>query len=844
MKLLYSWSVLLFAVLLVGCQQEPPAAADPEALKFAEIGERADLSEGYFSFARLKDTGELYMVVQPDQLDKEVLHLVTTQDGLAVNWTMRGGYQAKRILRLRRDYDKVIFEQINTQYYFDPDSPLSKSAEANLPPSVLAVAQITDENDDGALLLKVAPVFLTEALHQISEASDPAADPASTFALGELNSDKTRLKDLRTYPENIDLLVNYVYENPKPLVSGGPGLTDDRVVVLVVQHSLVKLPDNDFQPRFEDPRIGYFTDRVTDQTSHSPTPYRDPIHRFNLVKKNPGAELSDPVEPIVFWLENTTPLEHRETIKDAVLTWNRAFESAGFTNAIEVRIQADDAEWDAADIRYNVLRWTASNESPWSGYGPRFTDPRTGQIVGADIMLEFRWLTSHLADDRDFSQSQLLDLHAGASSASGCQLGAYRQSQFMVARSLADGGLDAAAESELVKQSLYDLVTHEVGHTLGLNHNFIGSHYLSPAQLSDPDMTKKQGVTASVMDYLTINFAAPGEQQPNYYPLEPGVYDHWAIEFGYSEALPGADAEQKRLQAILGRSNEPGLAFGHDADDMRRSSSGIDPRFMIFDHSSDPLVYASQRIALIENRLPGVVERLAQPGESWQEVLDAYLNLTGEWSRQIVVASRWVGGMRMDRSMQGQEGAQLPLQPLPKARQQQAMQLLSEHLFAPEVMAFASDLYPYLQEQRRGFDLWNRPQDPKVLGRTLAVQTRVLDHLLHPATLTRINDTALYGNDYSLTEMLTDLSEGIFNADMQSAVNPKRQQLQREYIERLIVIADVDSGQPYDHISRSMALSQLLDLVEQIDKADTADLATTAHRQALQHRIETALDLD
>ena len=149
------------------------------------------------------------------------------------------------------------------------------------------------------------------------------------------------------------------------------------------------MPDNDFEPRFDDPRVGYFSTEVDDQTSTSSTPYRDLIHRWDLKKKNPEAAISEPVTPITWWMENSTPLEWRETIKAAVLQWNIAFEKAGFKNAIVVKQQPDDADWDAGDIRYNVLRWTSSPQPPFGGYGPSFVNPRTGQILGADIMLEF-----------------------------------------------------------------------------------------------------------------------------------------------------------------------------------------------------------------------------------------------------------------------------------------------------------------------------------------------------------------------------------------------------------------------------------------------------------------------
>ena len=157
------------------------------------------------------------------------------------------------------------------------------------------------------------------------------------------------------------------------------------------------MPENNYVPRFEDPRVGYFAPQITDMTSaDDPTPYRDMIHRWNLEKKNPGQARSEVIEPITWWIENTTPHEFRGAIEEEVLAWNKAFEKAGLINAVVVKTQPDDAEWDAGDIRYNVLRWTSSPTPPFGGYGPSFVNPRTGQILGADIMLEFVYFTNRV----------------------------------------------------------------------------------------------------------------------------------------------------------------------------------------------------------------------------------------------------------------------------------------------------------------------------------------------------------------------------------------------------------------------------------------------------------------
>ena len=368
-------------VLLAACDNAPPPPANPDQRSFEDIVSKSTLHEGVIDMYQDNESGELFMRLSQEQLELEYLYFATFLDGNSATDTQRGVFASERVIRLQRQFRKLMFLQENTHFYFDPGSALSRAEQANIAPTVLAAAAVMDEHPDGDIMVNVTPVFLKESFQQIKPAVDPKVEPGTAFALGELSEDKTSILGLSNYPENLDIVVNYVYEDPAPIVGASASVTDDRNVGVVLQHTFIVAPENDYQQRFEDPRVGYFTNRVTDMTSNSATPFRDPINRWNLVKKEPGAALSEPVEPIVFWLENTTPEEHRETIRDAVLTWNQAFESAGFRNAVVVNIQPDDAEWDANDLRYNVLRWTSSEESPWGGYGPRWAHPRTGLTI-------------------------------------------------------------------------------------------------------------------------------------------------------------------------------------------------------------------------------------------------------------------------------------------------------------------------------------------------------------------------------------------------------------------------------------------------------------------------------
>jgi hypothetical protein len=829
---------MLFTLLLSACGG---AAAPPGAeaeLSYAQIVDNSEHVDGLLDFYRDRETGELYLALDPEQLGLEFIYAAKFLDGKASIWASRGVHADAVILTFRRQFNRLEFLKVNVNHYYDPSSAIARAADANRQPSVLAVAEIAAEDEaSGRILARVDPVFLSEALTPIKPAEDPEAIPGDAFALGEFNPDKSKVRELRSYPQNSQLTVSYIFEDPAPLLPPGASFADSRIVTVVLQHNFLAMPEDGFEQRFADPRVGYFSTQVDDMTSFSATPWRDPIQRWRLVKKNPEAELSEPVAPIVFWLENTTPEAFRDGVRAGVLAWNKAFEQAGFKNAIEVKVQVDDADWDAEDIRYNVVRWTASDESPWGGYGPAFTNPRTGEVIGSDIMLELGWVKA-------YNRWNQLFIGAGPgehrNSGRRCSLGGQRAQQLAVA-ALASN-LPFSEDSELVRQSVVNLVMHEVGHTLGLNHNFIASTYLTPQQLQDKEITELEGVSSSVMDYLPPNMAPPGKLQGMYFGETVGVYDRWAIEFGYSEALEASQAEKERLESILNRSTQPGHAFAADAELMNDSAHGLDPRVLAFDSSANPVAAGTEWIALMYATEPLVLQRLARDNTTWQEIYDAYGRLTGEIGRQGMIASRWIGGVFSNKAMQGQAGAGVPLKPVPIKRQLAAMQLLRDEIFAPQAFSFSPDFYQHLQQARRAENFWEKPQAAQLHKRILQQQKLALDHLLHPNVMQRIVDSQLYGNEYPLTQMLNALTGAIFEADISGPVNTRRQELQGEYLAQLLAIIAENSATGHTQVGRSAAMGQVLGVQNMLGNRPTSDAATQAHTAALLLDIERAMD--
>ena len=795
--------------------------------------------EGLFTFYRDTTSGNLMMEISAEQLDKEFIYFSQIADGVTEAFSFRGAYRGSSVFKIRKYYDQLEFVKVNSSFYFDPENPLSRSQDANMSNSILASEKLVVE-EDGQYLIKADNLFLKETWSQIKPPNFPGQSPTS-FKLGSLAKDKTKVRAIRNYPENTDFKVEYVYSKSSVLNGGSNAVTDARNVSIKVYHSLVKMPENSYTPRYDDPRVGYFTTQTNDMTSTDAITYRDMINRWHLEKKDKNAEISEPVKPIIWWIENTTPLEFRESIMRGVLEWNVAFEKAGSKNAMEVKVQPDDADWDAGDIRYNVLRWTSSPNPPFGGYGPSFKNPRTGEIIGADIMLEFVHHTNRVR------YTKLFDMNPAAVDESPgwprndesnyCVYSDMMLENKLFGQSIliANNASDIEIEG-MREEAMIELIMHEVGHTLGLNHNMKSSQLYSPAQLADKEFIKGKALTGSVMDYATINVTKDRSQQGHYYSTVVGPYDIWAIQFGYTP-----DLSESELREILAHSTKPELMFGNDADDMRSSNRGIDPRINTGDLSNDQITYSVDRIQLVNDMMGKIKTIYKDPGESYQELRQAYYILSRQHTKAGQVMSRFVGGVYVDRAMQSQEGGTKPFTPVNEEDQRRAMQGISKYVFAPDAYQASSEVYNYLAMQRRGFSFFSGPEDPKIHESILSAQKSVLNHLLHPNTVQRIVDSQLYGNTYTISEFMTDLNKAIFNADIGGNVNTYRQNLQTEYTKMLISVLLKDSKGRYSNMAKSMVLYNLNNISRKV-ASPSGNIASRAHKNHLKTLINNALE--
>ncbi|GAA4282148.1 zinc-dependent metalloprotease [Gaetbulibacter aestuarii] len=816
---------------------EAKTPAPKKDKSIADLTKSSKKMDGLFTIYQDTITGSLKMVISKDQLDKEYIYFSQIADGVMdAGRIIRGSYRGSKVFKVQKYFNKIEFITQNTSFYFDPENPLSKSKDANMSEGNMASIKIEAfDEDKGLYLIEADDLFLAETLSQIKSPSRPGSSPMS-FKLGSLSKSKSKILAIKNYPENTNMEVEYVYSSPSILNGGSNAVADGRNVSIKVFHSLMEMPDNDYEVRFDDQRVGFFTEQIDDQTSTSSTPFRDLIHRWNLKKKDPNAEISEPVKPITWWIENTTPYEWRETIKEGVLQWNKAFEKAGFKNAMAVKVQPDDADWDAGDIRYNVLRWVSSPDPAYGGYGPSFVNPKTGEILGADIMLEFVHFTNRVLYDKLYNNVGMeADEEPIMNDMKFCSLGSEIHQELMFADAVVSAtGADDFEMEKIRKQSMLALIMHEVGHTLGLYHNMKASQLFSPEQLEDPEFIKGKCLTASVMDYAALNITRDRSKQGQYDDVSVGPYDIWAIRCGYTPFKTEAER-----QALLSESTKPEHIFGNDADDMRSPGKAIDPRVNTGDQSNDQITWSVDRIGLANDLMKTAKENFSKEGEFYEELRRVFYILNAQKAGAANTISRFIGGVYVNRDLVGQENATQPYTPVSLEDQKRAMKALSDHIFAPDAFDAPNDLYNYLAQERRGFNFFRGPEDPKIHSMALGYQTRVLDHLLHPNTLQRITDSELYGNAYSLSSFMTDLNDAIFKKDIYGNVNDFRQNLQLAYTNMLVDMLTGKDAEKYTYNAKSMALYNLKTIRNMA--GSTGNIASKAHKQHLRTLIDNAI---
>lgn len=590
-------------------------------------------------------------------------------------------------------------------------------------------------------------------------------------------------------------------------------LPDARSLFIGTLYNFARLPAQPMAPRQADARVGHFVDTVVDFSGDRGLRQRvHYINRWRLEKKDPQAELSEPVKPITFWLDKNIPLEYRATVMAGVLEWNRAFEKIGFKNAIVAQQQTDDATWDTLDGNHASVRWYFGLDAN-SANAPHHSDPRSGEILDAVVRIGDGWarlLRRQAVEQVEASVGDAGLAALGAAWAGGtpghqasCSYAddALSEAQFAIESLAALGDIapDSPEAEAFVQGVLKQVVMHEIGHALGLKHNFKASTVYSPSQLRNEAFTQAHGIASSVMDYNAINLRLPDEGRAELFSRTIGPYDEWAIEYAYRPLDPQAQAEG--LERIAARSTEPLLVFGDDGD-AGGTGEGFDPLANRFDLGSDPLAYFERRLQLTRQLWRRAQEWTSRPGEG--ALRQRNMLATGFSQLRVAadLAGKYVGGMHASREVPGSTGAasrQASFVPVEPAQQRRALDYLTQGLFSADSFhfepRFIANLAPdYVEPGGR---------EPVSIPRAvLQVQAAALDRLLSAGTAQRLLDLPLYQGstprrgDISLAEVYGTLQDAIWSElKSRDDIDPLRRNLQREHLRRL-QIALVRSATP------------------------------------------------
>ena len=385
--------------------------------------------------------------------------------------------------------------------------------------------------------------------------------------------------------------------------------------------------------------------------------------------------------------------------------------------------------------------------------------------------------------------------------------------------------------SRLYEEDLYQLILHEVGHTLGLNHNFAASTLHNNSDVHNPEITYKEGLSSSVMDYHALNIAPLGVEQGQYADVKPGKYDILAIKYGYSPELL-----KKDLDSLLEKYSTKEYLFGNDGDDMRSPGKGIDPRINTGDMSNDPVGYAKERIILSQNLIPKLYDTLKSKSDSWESIYQGYRILLRQIHTSAEIISRQIGGVYINRGYMSVKG-QDPYEVVPYEIQKESIKILSEYYFDSEKFILPSDIANKMQRERRSFDFFGKTEDPKFHNMILKGQKRVLKHFTNSRVLKRLTDSSLYGNKYLPNELFRDLTLSIFDESKSRKLNGIDQNLQAYYLKRLIMIFKSGS---FDSPSISASLASL-EKIKAYTFSPSYDEATENHKKLIRLRIENLL---
>ncbi len=706
------------------------------------IPDRAVTDAGAITVHRVDDR---WFFEVPDSLLERDFLLVSRIAGVPANFggfTAAGASVEERVVRWERRQQTILVRSISYEAVAADSLPIARSVASNNVGPILGAFPIQAFGADSAsFVLEVTDFFAgdTPAIAGLSAAQ------RRQYQVRRLDAARSHVTGVRAFPLNVEVHHSQTFEAGEPPFDGRSG-----TITLDMRQSLVLLPARPMRPRYADARVGFFSlAQVNYGLDEQKAATQRFIRRWRLEPEDPEAyargELVEPVKPIVYYLDPATPAKWRPYVREGVEVWQKAFEAAGFKNAILAKdppSPADDPEWDPEDIRYSVVRWAASLVR--NAVGPSTHDPRTGEIIESDIM----WFHNHL---RSYRNRLLIETAAANPAARTLQI-----------------------PDALLGQALMSVITHEVGHAIGLPHNMVASNSFPVDSLRNPAFARRYGVSATIMDYARQNYVAqPGDGlAPEDFIRRLGPFDDWVINWGY-RVLPDAPTpEQERpiLDRWITEQTGP-MPYRY----VPQYLSSIDPRAQTEDVGDDPVRATTYAVANLRRVIPNLVAWTTRPGEDYEELEELYDEALGMWARYMGHVVTVIGGVHVDAKTADQDGAVYRV--VPRARQQAALAFLREQVFRTPAWLVPADIL--------------RRIGPPVGGTSLASrQAGVVAQLLDVRRLARMAEAPALdaASAYPIATYLGDLRRAVWGAapgDTTAVPDAHRRVLHRAYLERL-----------------------------------------------------------
>jgi Met-zincin/Domain of unknown function (DUF5117) len=836
---------------LVGAAPAPPATAPVPIEDFTKTLVPAN---GLFTVWR-KD-GKVYIQIKKSQLDTDFIQTATPANGI-------GGYGVAaetpyvalaRIMRFSRADNTIVISWPNTSFVADGEPSAQQAVSQSFAPSIVAVTPIVAEDaKTGDVIFDASPFLgdLIDMQNFLRFTLDTDKAPAAAY---HLDPTRSYFGQSKAFPDNVILEADQTFESEAPQTETEvkiDNVPDPRSVQIRIRYNILQAPaEGSYMPRIADDRVGYFSNVLlnygNDNVNERQLRY---ITRWNPARL-----------PVVYYISNSVPPQYRDTIRAALLTWNQAFARIGIPNAVVVKDQPDDQNWDEDDVRYNVVHWLTQSNSGGYAEAEVVFDPRTGELLKSSIALDADLLQVGYLEGEDFAAPTRPEPHGFAAEEAAFAAGARATMNFGV---WALGAMGQApwgqAPPGYVQSFLYWVVLHESGHNWGLQHNFIGTSIYSAAELQNVAFTTRNGVASSVMGYLPVNLWPRGTRNGTYFQHVLGTYDYYAIHWGYAP-VPNAQTPQQEvptLRSWASHWSDPRYRFESDEDVDWADGHAIDPRVAQWSLSNDNLSWCGSQIQIGHAILDGLAQRYNVSGASHDAQRTGFEFAFSPFSACAHFASHYLGGEYLSRAHVGDPGASLPLEPVSRAESHRAFLMLDRELFAANAWQISPLLLrsmTYSEWSPWGGAPWQYDPSPRhdlaVAEIIKALQQSTLTYMFQPLLLERLDDMPMKypaGSTMSLADLFQWTDEAVYGDLRNGAVGKAgaiHRSLQQWYARKLVSLAVAPAaGVPYD--AQALARAELVRVqsdVAQSKKAKALDVITRAHLDLLAAIIHQALN--